>query len=479
MNKETVSMRYFTIRPLTRALLGSGIALTLNACALQSDAPKLAADDVPSAWVARVDEEASTWPQSTWWDSFADPELSSLIDTIEQRNFDLANNRRTLEAAQITLREAGFDLLPTGSITLGTGASYSESRSDGSTQSNNRNVPFELGASLSYGNIIAKPAIYTKAVADYESRAAQSADVALTTLGTSASTYFQLLLIRDKIRASLQNVENAQAISNIANARVEAGVAVPIEALQQQIALQREIANLSNFRQSELSALASLALLSGTGVQEFSVAGETLNEVTVPSVQPGLPSELLLRRPDLVQAEALLRSATANVDIVRTAYFPNISLTGNLSAGSTSLTELLASPDTFLNLNASVLQTLLDNGQRGRNVERSQLTLESSLSDYRKAVLGAFNEIEVLLSNIQVQNELVGVALQNLDAAEESFRIAQVRYEEGVTDFQTVLTSQNTLFSTRNSYLDTKLSQLNTTVSLYQALGGGWEREAQ
>ncbi len=471
-------MRHSIVQALTRSLLGSGIALTLTACALHTDVPELAAGDVPDAWVAPVDEAAAAWPQNTWWDGFADPELSSLIDTIAQQNFDLANNRRTLEAAQITLREAGFELLPTGSITLGTGASYSESRSEGSTQSSSPNVPFELGASLSYGNIIAKPAIYTKAVADYESRAAQSADVALTTLGTSASTYFQLLLIRDKITASLQNVENAQAISNIANARVEAGVAVPIEALQQQIALQREMANLSNFRQSELSALASLALLSGTGVQDFTVAGETLNEVTVPNVQPGLPSELLLRRPDLVQAEAQLRSSSANVDIVRTAYFPSISLTSNLSAGSTSLTELISSPETFLSLNASVVQTLLDNGQRDRNLERSQLTLESSLADYRKTVLAAFNEIEVLLSNMQVQNQLLEVAQQNLVAAEESFRIAQVRYEEGVTDFQTVLTSQNTLFSTRNSYLDTKLSQLNTSVSLYQALGGGWEKEA-
>src|SRR5690606_24092087 len=112
----------------------------------------------------------------------------------------------------------------------------------------------------------------------------------------------------------------------------------------------------------------------------------TLQDVAVPQVQPGLPSELLLRRPDLVQAEAQLRSATANVDVVRTAYFPDISLTGSLSASSTSLTELIASPDSVLNLNATVLQTLLDNGQRSRNLERANLSLESSLADYRKAV---------------------------------------------------------------------------------------------
>lgn len=464
----------FVIRK--KVVLLFGTASLLSAC-MSTALPSLEQGDVPEAWSANNDATAA-WPNNDWWQNFADPELSTLIAHISRENFDLANNRRNLEAAQITLREAGFELLPSGSITLGTGAAYNETRSEGRSTSDNPNTPFELVARLSYNNILSKPAVYTKAVADYESRAAQSADVALTTLGTSASTYFQLLLIRDKIVAAQQNVENAQAISDIATARVEAGVAVPIEALQQQIALQREMANLSSLRQSELSALASLALLSGTGVQDFRVNASTLADVNVPEVTPGLPSELLLRRPDLVQAEAALRSATANVDIVRNEFFPNIALTSSLSAGSTSLTTLLSSPDTFLNLNAAIVQTLLDNGQRSRNLERTQLTLTNYLADYRKAVLKAFSEIEVLLSDTQLQNELLALALENLNAAEESFRIAQVRYEEGVTEFQTVLTSQNTLFATRNSYLDTKLSQLNTTVNLYQALGGGWEQEA-
>jgi len=469
-------MRYLSRQTLTRTAMATCIALALSAC-VNTEVPSLIDTDIPQDWSLSANETTPQWPSMTWWQNFSDPELSALIAQVSQENFDLANNRRNLETAQINLREAGFDLLPSGSITLGTGASYSETRADGASTSSSPNVPFELGATISYSNIISKPAIYTKAVADYESRAAQVADVALTTLGTSASTYFQLLLIRDKITAAQQNVANAQSISDIATARVDAGVAVPIEALQQQIALQREMAALSSLKQSELSALASLALLSGNGVQGYSINGDTLADINVPTIAPGIPSELLLRRPDLVQAEANLRSATASVDIVRNDYFPDIALTSNLSAGSTSLTELVTSPDTFLNFNASVLQTLLDNGQRSRNVERTQLTLESSFSDYRKAVLNAFNEIEVLLSNMQVQNELVEVSLQSLSAAEESFRIAQVRYEEGVTDFQTVLTTQNTLFSSRNSYLDTKLSQLNTTVNLYQALGGGWEKE--
>lgn len=453
---------------------------TLSSCSfLQSTPPSLPDGTMPEAWTQNDDSDIPVWPSTDWWNNFETPELSALIASIQENNFDLANSRRNLESAQISLREAGFDLLPRATVTLGTGARVAESRSDDSRDTNNANTPFELNGNLSYTNLLSKPAIYTQAVADYDVRVAQDAAVQLNTVATSASTYFQLLLTRDKIAASQQNVINAQSISEIANARVEAGVAVPIEALQQQIALQREQANLSSLRQNDLSARAALALLSGTNVQQFDIEGDTLSSIAVPSVQAGLSSELLLRRPDLVQAEAQLRSTAAGVDIARLSYFPSISLTGSLNASSTSLTDLLTSPDTFLSFNANILQTLLDTGQRGRALDQRKLTLENSLASYQKAALGAFNDIEVLLSSLRLQQEQLEVASRNLEAAEESFRIAQVRYEEGVTEFQTVLTSQNTLFSSRNQYLDNKLAQLNITVNLYQALGGGWQAETR
>jgi outer membrane protein TolC len=130
---------------------------------------------------------------------------------------------------------------------------------------------------------------------------------------------------------------------------------------------------------------------------------------------------------------------------------------------------------TTFDISASLVQTLLDNGQRRRNIEQAKIFLESSLASYRRAVLGAFNEVEVALSNIQLLEAQAEVAASSLEAAEEAFRIAQVRYEEGVADFQTVLQAQNTLFSTRNAFLDNKLQRLNAVLSFYQALGGGWE----
>ena len=462
---------------MKKTLLFVAIALTATGCV--SPVPELPSSDIPAGWQAPLTADAPMWPQNDWWNSFADGELTSLIGMVQANNLDLANNQRNLESAQISLREAGFNLLPTPVVTLGTGASTSETRNDFGNNSNGPNVPATLTAGFTWNDILSRPATFERAQADYSGRVAQAADLALNTLGTAASTYFQLLLTRDKIVAAQQNVANAEAIGSIAQARVNAGVAVPIEALQQQIAVERERNNLLQLRQNDLSARSALALLQGRSVQGFDITGQSLLSIQVPSVKPGLPSELLQRRPDLVQAESTLRSANANVAIVRTDLFPQISLTGNASASSTALNELVSSPDTVMNISTNLVQTLLDNGQRFRNIDQAKLTLENNLANYRKTVIGAFNEVEVLLSNIQVLQAQGVTAFNNLGAAEESFRIAQARYAEGVADYQTVLQTQNTLFTTRNSWLDNKLLQLNAAVGLFQALGGGWESDQQ
>jgi multidrug efflux system outer membrane protein len=466
------SPRLEHLAPLLRAVLPT---LLLAGCAFNAPAPALESTDVPAGFVGPQSEGAATWPQTDWWNSFGNPELSALVTQVQSSNFDLENNERNLRNAQIALREAGFNLIPTPSVTLGTGARYTETDVGGVSNTSNANQPFDLGAGFSYNNILSKPATFDRAVANYDSSVALHAGTILNTLGTTASTYFQLLFTRDQIEVAQQNVANAEQIFNIINAQVEAGVAVPINALNQQIAIESQRANLRNLVQRDLAARSSLALLAGRSVQDFEVSGTTLQNIAVPSVQPGLPSDLLRRRPDLVQAEAALRSADANVDIAYVSLFPQISLTGSINASSTALSQLVSSPDTVLNVSASLVQTLLDNGQRYRNLETQRLNLENALNNYRKAVIGAFNDIEVQLGNIQSLQEQLAVAQRNLEAAEEAFRLAEVRYREGVTDYQTVLNSQNSLFATRNAFLNAKLGQLNAVVDFYQALGGGWE----
>ncbi len=464
-NKPVLMLR--ALSPLWAALLASCVTV---------EVPDLPDTAIPEAWQGPQEVQAASWPELQWWNSFETEELSSIISEVRANNLDLQNNRRNLESAQLALREAGFNLLPTPTLTVSTAGVYSDSLANAELD-NSPNQPLTLAAGFTYNNILSKPASFEQALAIYDSNRALVADTALNTLGTTASTYFQVLFIRDQIEFARQNLQNAETIGNITQARVDAGVAVPIDALQQRIAIQQQRTNIQSLQQSELSALSSLALLLGRSVQGFNVDGQTLDLLNVPQLRPGIPAELLRRRPDLVQAEANLRSSVANVELSRLSFFPTLSLTGNISASDGSVSDLLSSPDDLLNLTASISQILLDNGARSRSVRQAEISMENNLNNFTRAAIGAFNEIEVLLSNIRLLQEQEFVAEQQLAQAEESFRLAEVRYREGVADFQTVLTTQNTLFAQRTNYLNNKIQRLNAMVGFYQALGGGWDAD--
>jgi multidrug efflux system outer membrane protein len=446
---------------------------SLYACQQQGYMTLEAAQQLPAEFDVLVSQDAKqvmAWVQPQWWQNFSSSELDDIVDAVVKNNLNLANNARNLESAQLTLREAGFNLLPTPLVTLG--RTVRDVETDAVAQATDD--PLILQGSLSYNNILSKPTTYSRAQSLYSVSEAQYVSVMLNTLGTTASTYFQLLFIRDQLRVGLQNLENAESIYKIVQAQVEAGIAVPINALNQQISVETQRANLRQLEQREFAALAALALLRGQTVQDFKLEGQTLEEMILPTVRPGLPSELLRRRPDLVQAEANVAVTGASVELAYLNLFPQISLTANNSLSSGSLSALVDAPDSMISITASLVQTLLDNGARYRNLAQQRLLLDNTLASYRQIVLNAFNEVEVQLNNIEALAVQRDVAERNLMAAEEAFRLAQARYREGVTDYQTVLTSQNSLFSTRNVFYNSKLAQLNAVVDFYQTIGGGW-----
>jgi NodT family efflux transporter outer membrane factor (OMF) lipoprotein len=449
------------------------VFLVVTGCA-STPLPILEEGDVPGSWQGPMPGDASVWPAQEWWENFDSAELSELMARIESQNLDLQNNQRNLRRAQIALKDAGFDLWPTPVLEFGASERYTGVKVAGTDYADGGSSTADLSLGISYTDILAKPAAYDAAVARFDSSLALAADTRLNTQGISASTYFRILLLRDRIVAARQNLQNAEAIARIVDARVNAGTVTPIDGLQQRIAVQRQANNIQSLMQEEYAARSSLALLLADSVQNVVVQASSLEAVEVPTVRPGLTSELLVRRPDIVQSEADLRVSRANVDLVRTAYLPNISLTGSASVIGDSPGDVFDADDLLTSATASFVQLLLDNGARGRNAERSRLDLETALANYRKTVIAAFNDIEISLANIELLDSLAQFAADDLDRAEEAFRISEVRYREGVDDFQTVLTTQNTLFSVRNNYYDNKLARLNAIVALYQALGGGW-----
>ena len=205
-----------------------------------------------------------------------------------------------------------------------------------------RRLLLRLSVGIGYTDILTKPYRFESAEATFESAVAQLASIRLNLLGTTASTYFSILFTRDQIEAAKLNLDNAETIGRITQARVDAGVLTHLDGLQQQIQVRRQRNALAQLRQQEYSARAALALLLAEPVRNLDVRATTLAELATPKVSPGLPSELLVRRPDIVQAELNLRRARANVAIARNALLPSISLTAGANTVSASLRELAA-----------------------------------------------------------------------------------------------------------------------------------------
>ncbi len=429
--------------------------------------------DVPPDW---GDTAIGQWPSAKWWESFGSAELSSIIQLVEERNLDLKNAERSFRQAQLALIDAGFDLYPTPIVDFNAGASYSGSEwsGDGEGFSDRHAESARLGLGVAYADVLSKPYRYNLAEATYESAATQLASTLLNIRVLAASTYFRILFARDQIEAARQNLQTAEFIERITLARVDAGILTPIDALQQQIQVQRQRNAVAQLRQEEYAARAALAIMVAEPVRNFDVQATTLADLETPTVAPGLPSELLVRRPDIVQAELSLRQARANVGIARNALLPSISLTGSTSNASDSLRDLTSDNSFSVSLSASLAQNVFDFGRRGRARESAQLQMESTLASYRQTVIRAFNDIQIVLGNIELLDSLNQIALEDLKRAEESLRITEVRYREGVIEYHRVLTAQDFLYSARNNVLGNKRAYLNAIVNLYLALGGGW-----
>ncbi len=429
-------------------------------------------DELPTDWSGPI-PPVDPGLTDDWWDAFSSDELIDIVAAVRVANLGLDSNRRNLRLAELNLVERRVDNLPTPTITLGAGSRYdvidppNSSAVDGGTDS------ASIVGTARYNDILSKPARWLAAQASFESARATAADITTRTLATTASIYFRLLWSRDQIATAELNLESADAIARIVQARADQGMITPIDALQQQIAVDARRNQLRSFRQTEFATRSTLALLLARTVQDFDALGTTLESIDVPTIAPETPADLLRRRPDLIEAQANVLFAGAALEIADLAWLPVLTISAGIDQRSSSVGSLFNTA-TAANVIAGAAQTLIDNGARSRSIEAAQLRLENSLAVYREIAIAAFNEIEVALRNIELLKAQAAVAASDREAAEEAFRIATVRYREGVTDYQTLLIAQNSLFAARNGVLDNKLARLDAVVDFYQSLGGEW-----
>jgi NodT family efflux transporter outer membrane factor (OMF) lipoprotein len=210
----------------------------------------------------------------------------------------------------------------------------------------------------------------------------------------------------------------------------------------------------------------------------FTVTGSNLNGIAPPIVAPGLPSELLRRRPDVAAAEAQLYAAHANVDAARAAFFPSIALTGSGGVAAGTIGTLLNGGSSAWSIGAALLQTIFDGGRLSSESDFAKAQQTELVAVYRQSALNAFSDVETALGRTSSLAEQERLKTAQVADAQEAFRIAELQYREGVADLLLVLQTQQTLFTAQDQLVTIRLARLQAVVGLYQALGGGWVETA-
>ena len=467
-------------KPLYVSMVSS-LILALAGCTVGPHY-KRPATNAPSIYRGPDNNDARLFNASTsslgdekWWTVFHDPALQQLIRTALVNNYDvrIAATRILQERAQLVITRsnefptlsAGGELLSSSSPSLGAFPAYSY------------NVG-EVSASASWD--LDFWGRYRKATEAARANLASSEWGKRATISTlvsdTASDYFQLqaldleLGIARRTLASRQ--ESLQLTTTLANGGSESLVDVR-QAEQLVDTAAAEIPDLERQIQQEENAI---QILTGQNPGPVARSSKLTDEPVPANVPAGLTSTLLERRPDIREAEENLVAANAQVGVARAQLFPDVSLTGMAGFESDALTRLFSGPASTWNYSGSLTQPLFEAGRLRANVRLSQAEKQQMVLTYQQTIQRAFSDVSNALIAYQKYREYQVQQAKLAEAAEDSVRLANMRYKGGVTSYLEVLTNDTNAFSAELSLAQAELNERLALVQLYNSLGGGWQQ---
>ena len=298
----------------------------------------------------------------------------------------------------------------------------------------------------------------------------------MVTVVSVANAYFLVLEANDRLRIARNNMAAATRVFNLIKQRFDVGTASALDTAQQESLVNTQRASIPPLEETLRQNAVTLAVLIGRTPESVTIRGGSMSRLQIPPVTPGLPSDLIGQRPDIREAEAQLASANANVYSARAAMLPSIQLTGEGGYQSAILKTLLRPESAFYNVAAGLTQPIFD-GFRLQGLLDFQVGRQDELLQlYRKAIVNGFADVERAL--IAVQQTALRVRLQRdvVTSSQRAFDISETRLREGTIDQVTLLQTQQTLFTAQDVLAQAQFDRLTAVVSLFQALGGGWDK---
>lgn len=448
---------------MIRQIALSTSLLVLTACA--SLAPKTDviphAIDLPANYDKATELTEARAIETDWWAAFGSPKLDELVAEALLANQTLAGGIANIEAARAALKASNASLLPQASGSLSASSDTDRGLEDVSS-SGRLSASYELD--LFGANAAGREASRASLEA---SKFAQRA-LELTVQSDVATTYFNLLTTREQLAVAQQNLEISERIFQIVEVRYKAGAISGFDVSSQRAQLANARARIPDLNAQITRLETSLAILLGRVPQGYAAPEEAILDLVLPAADPSLPADLLLRRPDLLQSEASLRAANANVAAARAAFLPAVDLGAGLSSVLSGGGDLTGS------LSASLAQSIFSGGRLEGQLESAKARREAQLAGYRGAILSALRDVDVSLTSIEANANREEQLLVARDASKDALDAAELRYRAGTDDLTSLLTSQQAYFTASDSYVQGRLNRLTSALNLYVALGGGY-----
>ncbi|WP_223514319.1 efflux transporter outer membrane subunit [Pseudomonas sp. GL-B-19] len=453
------------------------LCLLLGACASPAQRPDSGLQP-PADWQS-PHNKSTTRSNQQWWTQFGSPQLDQLIEQARVGSFDLAAAIARVRQAQAETVVAGGSQLP--QVTAGLNANRQKLlRGNGYSQldadsDNSAEDYFNANLSASYEIDFWGGQRASRDSAQFALQASQfdQATVELTLLSSVASGYAQTLSLREQSHIAELNLANAQSVLKLVQTRFDSGSATALELAQQKSLVATQQRQLPLVQQQAQDASISLAALLGRPVQQLPLSLEHFDQLSWPTIDAGVPSELIRRRPDIARAEAQLAAAQANVTVARAAMLPTVTLSAEIGSGADRAADMLRNP--FYNLTAGLVAPIFNNGRLSAQRDKATARQEELLETYRGAIINGFADVEKALNSIRGLDEQRQWQGEELKQAQTAFDIAQSRYQAGAEDLLTVLETQRTLYAAQDLNVQLRLSRLQASIALYKALGGGWQ----
>ena len=426
---------------------------------------------------------ASPVAAAGWREFFSDPKLKRVIEQALANNRDLRIAVANIAAARAQYHIQRAALFPT--VTANANATYGQEPasviSSGavapgqSAEFNIREYSLTAGFTAWQLDLFGKVRNLTRAAQDQYFATRQARDAAqITLVGEVATDYLDLRSDRALLAIARDTLTSGEASLDLTQHRLDAGVASALDVTQAQTTVQQARFDVARLTTQVAQDRNALELVVGAPVADADLPAETSGEVVVLERLPAaVSSSVLLTRPDVLQAEDVLRGANANIGAARANFFPQISLTGSGGLTSLALSTLFKASSATWTFIPSVSQTIFDAGANRGNLALAKAQRDLDVAQYEKAIQTAFREVADALAQRGTIDEQVAAQEGLTDASRQALAISTARYQRGADTYLNVLIAQRTYYAAQQTLVTTRLARSTNLVTLYGALGGG------